>query len=976
MKKNKLILGLLLTILVASFIFVIRNIPFIIINGARIYVLIFLISILAIIFMSVYNTDNKIKRVISYVLSFAIILSSVFSVFAINLNANSDKKSFIANKIITVSKQEYDIQANISYADSNDNQETDISQSEKTEESENKEIEIKDFKADIFDILVGEEIETTFTAKVYSDFELSDKDILIYDTEGNTIGYLNDTGTGNKLFGYRIFTYTTILSSDKRENINYYAKYNNSKSNNFEICYYEKISEDNFILFQNMMSDVQALEKNMRNSNSSDDDIMNSVYDYLQAVDFVTVALIDKETKSISIKTSFGISGVWELKGKDTIGSTNTFSRSNYESQELSLKEINLTLQGESVSKINEIVIICPYENIDENFWIDSYNFVAGVIAEYTGANLTTVYNENVSLEFLKTLNNYDLILFYSHGILSSALDFTGPLPYKNPYTMTGEFAEFKDILASADFQNERIIIDISDERLGIGSKFYDKYYSENSLKDSFFHFGSCHSMKNYTIADSLIDKGASWVEGYSGSVHFSNDYAHLQYIMAYLSEGFTIQESIQEALKLDEVQKHHQDDCELRYRGDINYIIIEKNHKMVEFAGGNGTEENPYQVATAEQLNAVRYDLSAHYIQINDIDLSGYSSWEPIGNANDVFSGSYNGQNYEINNMSIIVENNADNMIYNDRLSLGLFGELDRHCRIENIKLKNVLIDVHIEGSENMGIYVGGIAGYSEHSGTSFTTKVEHCSVDGSINIKVSDISDGCVYTGGIVVSGNVENCINKVDISIESSTSVYAGGINVFGNVTKSINHGDINVITTNAGINAGGINGCFYSGYIIEHCVNYGNINGKIMENRWNGSFLCEVGGIKSSNGTISNCINYGNVTGIYHNAIIVYYTGSCAGGIVGKTASVKNCYNLGYNILSGEESQSGVLTYKNAGRISGYNGGIIDSYSIDNALVNDKIPTENIGENKINGVSMTETEIQQAIQYILDELSPLM
>ena len=34
------------------------------------------------------------------------------------------------------------------------------------------------------------------------------------------------------------------------------------------------------------------------------------------------------------------------------------------------------------------------------------------------------------------------------------------------------------------------------------------------------------------------------------------------------------------------------------------------------EFAGGDGTQSNPYQVATADQLNSVRNYLDKHFIQ------------------------------------------------------------------------------------------------------------------------------------------------------------------------------------------------------------------------------------------------------------------------------------------------------------------------------------------------------------------------
>jgi hypothetical protein len=78
------------------------------------------------------------------------------------------------------------------------------------------------------------------------------------------------------------------------------------------------------------------------------------------------------------------------------------------------------------------------------------------------------------------------------------------------------------------------------------------------------------------------------------------------------------------------------------------------------QFAGGNGSAEQPYQIATAEQLetlaslvNAGDYNyFSKHYILNNDIDISGYAAgegWEPIGKGLETdkeFKGTFDGNN------------------------------------------------------------------------------------------------------------------------------------------------------------------------------------------------------------------------------------------------------------------------------------------------------------------------------------------
>ena len=51
-----------------------------------------------------------------------------------------------------------------------------------------------------------------------------------------------------------------------------------------------------------------------------------------------------------------------------------------------------------------------------------------------------------------------------------------------------------------------------------------------------------------------------------------------------------------------------------------------------VAFAGGCGTPEDPWQVATPAQLDAIRNDLTASYILTADIDLADFGAFTPIG--------------------------------------------------------------------------------------------------------------------------------------------------------------------------------------------------------------------------------------------------------------------------------------------------------------------------------------------------------
>lgn len=138
-------------------------------------------------------------------------------------------------------------------------------------------------------------------------------------------------------------------------------------------------------------------------------------------------------------------------------------------------------------------------------------------------------------------------------------------------------------------------------------------------------------------------------------------------------------------------------------------------------FAGGSGTEADPYLIRNSVQLDAVRNDLHAHYRMIANINLGGYldkyadyAGWQPIGDSNAPFTGSFNGGGYTIDGLRI-------ERLVNDYI--GLFGFISDGV-VKNVTLKNV----YIKGRN----YVGALAGFD--SGTVTRTDIH---AEGFINGK-----------------------------------------------------------------------------------------------------------------------------------------------------------------------------------------------------------------------------------------------
>jgi hypothetical protein len=282
------------------------------------------------------------------------------------------------------------------------------------------------------------------------------------------------------------------------------------------------------------------------------------------------------------------------------------------------------------------------------------------------------------------------------------------------------------------------------------------------------------------------------------------------------------------------------------------------------EFAGGTGTEDDPYKVATAEHLNNVRNHLSAYFIQTADIDLTTYlavdgagynegAGWEPIG-TDSAFTGNFNGNGKKISNLKIDLSSGY----------IGLFGQ--NRGVIRNVSLT----EVDVSGS----YYVGGLVGYN-YQGAVFDSNVT-----GSI---VSEAT-GDVFVGGLIGknydAATVRGCYSAGSVSATKGDNV--GGL-IGGNDNYCLVDKSYSTSTVTGGSNrTGGLIGQNYNSTIVK-CFATGNVTG--------GAFVGGLVGENSGNqSTNTDSYATGAVTG----------TGGYVGGLVGRNffgPTVTNCYSIG-------------------------------------------------------------------------------
>ena len=332
-------------------------------------------------------------------------------------------------------------------------------------------------------------------------------------------------------------------------------------------------------------------------------------------------------------------------------------------------------------------------------------------------------------------------------------------------------------------------------------------------------------------------------------------------------------------------------------------------------FSGGDGTAGDPWQIATAEELDRVRDYLGdghadKHFVLIADIDLgvAPYNTgegWVPIGTSSDAFTGVFNGDGHSISNL------------FMDRSSYrtGLFG------RISGATIRNLeLVDMGITGSGD----IGGLAGEAQDGSV-----IENVSVAGAIEgedsigglvgqLRGSTVTDsqaavtveGRNYLGGLIGQLSNASSVSGSHATGSVSGSAELGGLAGYVSesaISKSYATGNVNSSRKISGGLAGFSNGTITDSYATGAVVWAGDSS--VTEN---GYFL---GGLVGTNrGEIAGSHATGEVSGISH-----------LGGLVGSSTSTAT---VAASFATGDVTGTGATV----GGLTGENEGeIIDSYA---------------------------------------------
>ena len=311
----------------------------------------------------------------------------------------------------------------------------------------------------------------------------------------------------------------------------------------------------------------------------------------------------------------------------------------------------------------------------------------------------------------------------------------------------------------------------------------------------------------------------------------------------------------------------------------------------------GEGTAASPYLLGTAEELQTVAQKVNAgdeafvnaFYRLTADIDLSKVSKYEAIGKIikdSEIqgFSGDFDGNGYKIKGLNF-------NSTVRSAGYFGVFGATYM-ANIYNLTVENIDYSILCYNTEQVEIYIGGVAGYA--CNTNFT----NVTVTGEIETGL--MPSNRAYIGGIagvlvMRSANgqsyisyTQNCYTKI------TTSIVDEGTDDGGSLESAVLGGIFGYVTSTAGTAS------------VIGCATAGKLHG--------GTFTGGVVGYISENVSIIDCFS---AAAVEPTATEVSY----AGGIVGRGAGdsiIIDCFSAG--AVTGKQGTSNNYQSRKGGIIA--------------------------------------------------------
>ncbi|WP_436923053.1 CARDB domain-containing protein [Halosimplex amylolyticum] len=303
----------------------------------------------------------------------------------------------------------------------------------------------------------------------------------------------------------------------------------------------------------------------------------------------------------------------------------------------------------------------------------------------------------------------------------------------------------------------------------------------------------------------------------------------------------------------------------------------------------GSGTQDDPYRLTNATELQAMRDDPDAHYVLANDVDASATANWnrgegfEPVG-SDSPFTGTFDGRNHTITGLTV------DRPTADD---VGLFGAVDG-ATIEHVSLAGVDVRAGGDAGALVGIALG-------------SSGIHDASASGTVT--GGDQTGGLV---GILEASSLSDAHANVEVDGKSNTGGLVG-----------LSSGS----TVDASSASGNVAGTYRVGGLVGGPTNPVNADANTITRTYATGAVSgseAVGGLLGGNvGAVERSYATGDVSGdakvgglIGHNrgdAAALYWNGEAAGDAVGEGSTAGTSLTADETVGASASSAMNALTF---------------------------------------------------------------
>lgn len=433
---------------------------------------------------------RKHKKVVSVMLSIAVVGSSVAGLSLSAQAAGPERKSIEISTDVTILKssgtEDLTLQGLVEYD---------------APASEEETASLKNFESDEIYFLAGMESEITFSVEADGEFD----SVNLCDENGEVIHAMLDDGTsGDETAGDGIYTYKWNTVFDEEQFTDYHAEAGGANSNEITIYFFDEFTEEDNVFLQNIEDEFAKIEAPYENEQGfvpadDVDEILEKAGSYgnelLENGDAIICEVTDS---SVVLKLTSGIRYIYTPSVKDTYNNgTEDPVIKFYAYQPVYSWVATLTSVIPLPDGCFDLADIpkATAEQLDNNL----YNI------SYSQENLKL--NSEVTPESLHSFGPNQIIVWQGHGmdggsevhsVLATARDYN---PDKEAY----DFAYIKDLIVDAGGKE------------GITAKYVDDYCG--NMDHTYVFIGSCYSACDKVLAQSFINKGADAVVAFDKRV-------------------------------------------------------------------------------------------------------------------------------------------------------------------------------------------------------------------------------------------------------------------------------------------------------------------------------------------------------------------------------------------------------------------------------------------------------------------------